>query len=291
MERSGRSVHSKILSTLRENLQPQIKTSVQILETAIQARGGNAKYLITSRMIRTVYVETKLNIALMQHSKVVELQKLNSADMGYHHRDKRAAKRMLETISKYMHLQLVTHLCSEESGHLSLIVDSTTDVRGNHYMITYIRAMEYDRDPENGNLLLVRPVVYFYKMIYLDFFEDSDALLRSITDAVRYDSISVPDFEKKFKAKLIAFSSDGASVMQGKHNGLSRKLEQYVNRSLVSVHCMAHRLQLSAGHAFEEVPLFNKLEELISAKYNFYNNKGHKRKGHLRQTSEALSST
>ena len=77
--------------------------------------------------------------------------------------------------------------------------------------------------------------------------------------------------------------------MLGKKNGLSKKLEEYLGRGLFSVHCMAHRLQLSAGHAFENKPKFQRLEELISGIYNFYNNKGHKRKGHLRETANVMA--
>ena len=54
---------------------------------------------------------------------------------------------------------------------------------------------------------------------------------------------------------------------------------------------MAHRLQLAAGHAFESLPIFIKFEEMISGLYNFYNNKGHRRKGHLKETAAALEAT
>ena len=88
-------------------------------------------------MIRTVYAEIKLNIPFMQHGRVVKLIELNSGDMGTHHKDKTAAIRMMLLISKYMHMQLLTHLSNEKSGPLSLILDTTTDLRGDHYLITY----------------------------------------------------------------------------------------------------------------------------------------------------------
>ena len=50
-------------------------------------------------------------------------------------------------------------------------------------------------------------------------------------------------------------------------------------------------MQLSPGHAFESLEYFQQLEQLITGIFNFYNNKGHKRKEHLKETSAALVET
>ena len=238
-------------------------------------------------MVRTVFAEVKMNIPFKLPPKVVQLMKLNSAEMGNHHTDINAAKRMLQSISKHMHMLLLTHLTAEESGLISFILD-TTDLRGNDYLITYIRAIEEDKDQENGQLLLVWPVVYFYKLLKLAQSEDANAMLSKIVEQIKKDSNDVSQFEKSFKKKLVGFGSDGASVMQGKNNGLAKKkLSNYIGNPIYSIHCMAHRLQLAAGHAFESLPISTKFEEMISGLYSFYNNKGHKIKGHLKETDAA----
>ena len=76
--------------------------------------------------------------------------------------------------------------------------------------------------------------------------------------------------------------------MHGKYGGLSKKLEEYTGKSVYSIHCMAHRLQLAIGHALENVPIFQEMERLVDGIFSFYNNKGHKRKAHLNETSIAL---
>ena len=43
---------------------------------------------------------------------------------------------------------------------------------------------------------------------------------------------------------LPAFGSDGASVMTGKHTGFAARL-RHMQPSLVSIHCVAHRLALA----------------------------------------------
>ena len=50
-------------------------------------------------------------------------------------------------------------------------------------------------------------------------------------------------------------------------------------------------MQLSTGHAFESLEYFQQLEQLITGISNFYNNKGHKRKEHLKETADALVET
>ena len=220
--RTGRSIHSKILSALRQRMQPTITTSAEALQSVLTKKEDNPKCEITGRMLRTVYSEVKMNIPFKLHPKVVLLMRLNSAEMGNHHRDNNAAKRMLQSISKHMHMLLLTHLTSDESGQISFLLDTTTDLRGNHYLITYIRALEEDKDPENGNLLLVRPVVYFYKLLLLAQSEDANAMLTKIVEQVTKDCEQVSQFQTAFKQKLLGFGSDGASVMQGKNNGLAK---------------------------------------------------------------------
>lgn len=58
----------------------------------------------------------------------------------------------------------------------------------------------------------------------------------------------------KLKNKLAGFGSDGASVMTGRHAGVSARLRDSIP-SLVSVHCVAHKLALAASGAASHVSL------------------------------------
>ena len=51
---------------------------------------------------------------------------------------------------------------------------------------------------------------------------------------------------------VAAFGSDGASVMMGKRNGVAARLKQ-MKPSLVSVHCVAHRLAFAVLEAADQV--------------------------------------
>ena len=242
-------------------------------------------------MMRTVFAECKLNVPFVLHPKVVSLIKSNDGNLGSHHADKTNAKRMLVSMSELMYIRLLRHLTSPNIGPFAIIADGSTTYHGDHYLITYIRALESDDSGES--MTAYRPVVYFYKLLKMDeVSEKAKNYMQKIEDALNEDKTKyVFDMPTAFKKNLIAFGADGASVMSGRQGGLIKKLEEYVGRSLIFVHCMAHRLQLAVGRAWGTEGHFKDMEILINSVHNFYYNRGHKRKSHLEKTVETMSET
>jgi hypothetical protein len=74
--------------------------------------------------------------------------------------------------------------------------------------------------------------------------------------------------EADLARKLVAVSTDGASVMTGAHTGVSVRLTQ-IAPFLVSIHCMAHRTDLAVG-ALEKAPIVKEILGLIQSVYNFF---------------------
>ena len=145
--RSGRTVHSIILGKLRTSQSTQLTTEFeQVQMTARETNRGRLK--VTSDMLRTVYPEVNVNVPFSSHPIIVKLQKLNDLNLGTHHHDINAAKRMALFISEKMHTTLIRQIPSGSSP-LSLIVDTTTDYKGNHYLISFLRAIEQDMDVES----------------------------------------------------------------------------------------------------------------------------------------------
>ena len=73
--------------------------------------------------------------------------------------------------------------------------------------------------------------------------------------------------------KLVAFGSDGASVMIGRHRGVTALLKAEVPW-LVSNHCVAHRLALAAAQAADEIPSVKKFQAILGQMYRFYSYSG-----------------
>ncbi|MEM7106552.1 MAG: hypothetical protein AAF502_25740 [Bacteroidota bacterium] len=270
-------------------MQQRLVTEARNLEVALQSKVKDGMFLVTSNMMRLVYAECQLNIPFFSHPRMVELMKANGAQMGIHHADRTGAGRMLSVISNTMHFKLVKHLQSSP-GPFSFIGDGSTTYHGEHYFITYIRALEKDVSTE-GLVSAIRPVVYFYKLILMDNVDETAGeYMRKIEKSLEEDKAAYGvDLVKIFKDKLLAFGSDGASVMAGAQGGLIKKLETFTNRKIIHVHCMAHRLQLVVGKAFKREHHFTSAENLLSSIHNFYFNRGHKRKIHLEKTAEAMS--
>ena len=63
-------------------------------------------------------------------------------------------------------------------------------------------------------------------------------------------------------SKVVALGSDGASVMTGKDNGVATRLRADISH-LLALHCVNHRLALSAGEAAKLVSFSNEIDKLL----------------------------
>jgi hypothetical protein len=77
--------------------------------------------------------------------------------------------------------------------------------------------------------------------------------------------------------KLVGFGSDGAANMMGKKTGLVT-LMQHDHPEMISVHCLAHRLELAFKGVFKGDKLYTQLSTLLLGLYYFYKNSPKQRK-------------
>ncbi len=88
--------------------------------------------------------------------------------------------------------------------------------------------------------------------------------------------------KKKFLSKLVAFASDGASVMLGKNEGVATKLSRICTYPLIVNYCVAHRLALACKDAKKEVNFYKEVESLVKKTYNYFKNSS----SHIQQLKE-----
>lgn len=258
---------------LSEKKQNVIGREFRKINDEIESRDNNA-LVVTSRMIRTVYVEVKTNVPFSSHRNMVILQDYNGLNMGFHHYDKNAATRMTKSISNYMHEILLSHFMRSKSP-FSLILDSSSDNEGLHYLATYLQALESNST-----------VVYFYKLIELTSDITAAGHFNRLVETIESEKV---EFARYFKKYMRGYASDGAAVMTGHRNGLVALIRQYVEEPIYAVHCMAHKLQLSLQKAFSINPFFKEMDTIINHVYAFYS-RGEKRDQHLRETALNLKS-
>ena len=69
--------------------------------------------------------------------------------------------------------------------------------------------------------------------------------------------------------KLVCVGADGASITQGHKNGLVIKIKKFVVPYTVSIHCMAHKINLAFGMV-SNYPQIYKVELLIKEIYRHF---------------------
>ena len=72
-------------------------------------------------------------------------------------------------------------------------------------------------------------------------------------------------------SRLRGFGTDGAAVMTGSRNGVATKLRSHSPR-MISVHCINHRLALTAAHAADGIPYIQRFKSILQSLFYFYQN-------------------
>ncbi|XP_077868993.1 uncharacterized protein LOC144359973 [Saccoglossus kowalevskii] len=84
---------------------------------------------------------------------------------------------------------------------------------------------------------------------------DAHGIYDAIMKALIFQNIASKDILKK----MVAFIGDGASVNTGKFNGVISIFQRNVNKSILMVKCMSHRVELAFKQAMSTSTLFKKV--------------------------------
>ena len=98
-------------------------------------------------------------------------------------------------------------------------------------------------------------------------------------------SIMETEVSTDWKNKLVAFTTDGASVMTGVKNGVVSKLSAD-RPHVLGIHCLAHKLELAFSDGIKKSVMVRKVEDLLSGLYTLYHKSGVNRanlKHHFRE--------
>ena len=68
---------------------------------------------------------------------------------------------------------------------------------------------------------------------------------------------------------LVCVGENGASMMQGQRNGHCVKLQLLASSFMISIHCMAHRMNL-AFKIVSKFPLVSKVKELVHETHAYF---------------------
>ena len=159
-------------------------------------------------------------------------------DMGFPHYERRSAQRIVDLITTEMRKDLIKGI-KNNPAPVSIITDGVTDNTQNQYLVVLPHIIEDNQTK-----------VVFYRLLEITEGESADDLKDLLVKAFVRDHI-----EHYMKIWLTGYGADRAAVMMGEEGGLGKKLEQWTERRLVQVHCLATESTLSTGDRLTKMML------------------------------------
>ena len=150
--------------------------------------------------------------------------------------------------------------------------DESTDISVQKKLVVYGRVVNDDLSSETiylGNLRLSHVSV------------TADVIYTSLKDFIEAKGLQL--------SKVIGFGSDGASIMTGSKTGVATRLKQQ-SLHCISVHCMAHRLNLCSAKAAGDVPYLKDTFQKVLTDMYYYFSKSASRTEELKEIQKVLDS-
>ena len=205
--------------------------------------------------MRAVYWLAKEDIATVKYDSLlnfldeVGLESVKNLRVGGNatYRSHQSAEGMQDAIATVLKSNIDKLV--EASPFFSLLIDESTDVSNHENLVVYVKLLNE-----------FKPELHFLENINV-----RDGKAETITTAVNL----LMERRNLHKDKMTGFGSDGASVMTGKNNGVSKRMKDD-SPFLLSIHCMAHRLALCTSQAANGIPYLAKFKEILTALYRYF---------------------
>ena len=146
---------------------------------------------------------------------------------------------------------------ARKAKSFGLLMDEVTDITVSSQLISFIQFW----DQENSSVT----TMFLSSQNVLEDFASCNS--EAITELVKKD-LAACNLDI---SRLMGLSTDGASVMVGKNNGVAAKLRQ-MNSKLLNMHCICHRLALACTDTCQELKYIREVEDVLRQLwYYFYN--------------------
>lgn len=156
------------------------------------------------------------------------------------------------------------------SPFISIMCDESTDISNSKKLILYARIL----DPET--------------FVATTHFMSNISVGGSTCTAENIFSLIMKYLHNKEIdiSKVIGFGSDGAAVMTGSKTGVATRFKEK-SPHLISIHCMAHRLNLCTSKASNGIPYLREFEAIFTELYRYFD-KSSNREAELKEIQKIL---
>lgn len=224
--------HQKALTIISEKTSMQIaRENMSVREKERFKRKDNVNVdEFYTHSIRLAYFLARNNLPyslmddlcwLIQDVVKISTGKIYENGYGTYTNDQ-GAKEMVRSVS--INIEYETIVRMKKAVYFALSIDESTDISTSKNLVMMSR---FD---ENGIV-----VTKLLGLVYLES-GSADCIVNSIENYFDKNSLSFDN--------MVGFSSDGASTMTGRINGVAAQLKRK-NAMLISTHCAAHKLQLA----------------------------------------------
>lgn len=201
-------------------------------------------FLISHNLPHTTLFEPLLDFCIGElHSPIlVPLEKAKNAS----YRSYQTMNELLEAMSKTKEEEILKDI--NGSPFFSTLIDETSDINNRKHMAVVVK---YLKDEETK--------ISFVKDCHIPDGK-ADTIFKELAPIVE----KCGNF-----SKMSGFTSDGASAMMGKYEGVATKVKEK-NGKIITFNCLNHRIALAAKDTFEGLTRFVKLDELLTSTYKYY---------------------
>ena len=149
----------------------------------------------------------------------------------------------------------------KKSNVYGLLTDEVTDLSNTLQLVTFIKY--YDQNLGDAGTHFVDVSDVFEGSV------DTTATAETIHDCL-INLLNSLDLKIQ---NARAFTSDGASVMTGHQSGVAARLSEHENcQTMLSVHCMCHRLALACSDTGDELTYIQEYEKTLLQLWKFFKN-------------------
>jgi len=203
-------------------------------------------------LFRNAHMIARDGLPFTKFSRLASLAQAQGLDVGETYRNDKQCRAFIHVIAEVERKKRSEKL--HQTPFLSVMCDGSTDSAIREQEIVYIRFCS------EGEVRVQLAAVKHLER------GDASHIYEAVDNAVTESSGMTSE---EWKAKLVGFSSDGASVMMGCKQGVATKLKRDCPK-LVTVHCTAHRLELAFKDMTLRVDYYKKISQLLIDLYYFY---------------------
>ena len=231
---------------------------------------ANEKYIrSTCKVFNTVYSLAKRSRPFSDVEDEIELQIKNGVDMGVGLHSRKTEVKIITHIAKDIRCQIFSKIM-KEGLKICVIVDEASTISCKPVLIIYVKVEDCELSP-----------TIFVGLVELEG-QGPEAIHRCLLESVNSVGFNM-DYLRK---NLIAFCSDGASVMLGRSSGVGVRLRNDFH-NIIIWYCLNHRLQLVLDDSVKEIKQVNHFKIFMDKIYAIFH-QSNKNQMQLYNISEQL---